>query len=255
MNNENSSKQVLLSIIGIAILVVAVVGVSFAFFSYSKTGQYSNVVTTGNIFFNFTEGEAITLENQFPVEDSVGEAFKKTEGAKDVLTFDVVGWDTSKKGIDYTIYAVKGDIPSRPLEDEGEPYTEGDRLADQDVKLKLTVLDADSTTVTNDYATPKTVKEGLSGASLGTTVAEGSKIATGKIPGQTKEDSKKTVKFELRMWISEDTVLLVGKDQLETEKAKPENSTKSVYTTDDYNEGKFYSLKVLIDAKTSTTTD
>ena len=36
--NGNSSKQVLLSVLGIAILVVAVVGVSFAFFSYTKTG-------------------------------------------------------------------------------------------------------------------------------------------------------------------------------------------------------------------------
>ena len=33
---ENNSKQVLLSVLGVAILVVAVVGVSFAAFSYSK---------------------------------------------------------------------------------------------------------------------------------------------------------------------------------------------------------------------------
>ena len=52
--NENSSKQVLLSVLGIAVLVVAVVGVSFAFFTYSKTGEKNNTLTTGNIFFNFT---------------------------------------------------------------------------------------------------------------------------------------------------------------------------------------------------------
>ena len=33
MSNSNSSKQVLLSVIGVAILVVAIVGVSFAFFN------------------------------------------------------------------------------------------------------------------------------------------------------------------------------------------------------------------------------
>ena len=38
MNNNNSSKQILLSVLGVAILVVAVVGISFAAFSYSKTG-------------------------------------------------------------------------------------------------------------------------------------------------------------------------------------------------------------------------
>ena len=33
MNNNNSSKQILLSVLGVAILVVAVVGISFAAFS------------------------------------------------------------------------------------------------------------------------------------------------------------------------------------------------------------------------------
>lgn len=68
--NGNSSKQVLLSVLGIAVLVVAVVGVSFAFFTYSKAGTKNNTLTTGSIFFNFTEGQAITLTNQFPISDS-----------------------------------------------------------------------------------------------------------------------------------------------------------------------------------------
>ena len=68
--NENSSKQVLLSVIGIAVLVVAVVGVSFAFFTYSKGGTKNNTLTTGSIFFDFTDGNAINLTNQFPMADS-----------------------------------------------------------------------------------------------------------------------------------------------------------------------------------------
>ena len=38
----NNSKQTVLSIVGIAILVIAVVGVSFAFFTYSKNGTTNN---------------------------------------------------------------------------------------------------------------------------------------------------------------------------------------------------------------------
>ena len=50
MSNSNSSKQILLSVIGVAILVVAVVGVSFAFFSYTKTGSQTNTIQTGQIY-------------------------------------------------------------------------------------------------------------------------------------------------------------------------------------------------------------
>ena len=42
MMEENGSKKVLLSVLGVAILVVAVVGVSFAFFTYSKEGEKNN---------------------------------------------------------------------------------------------------------------------------------------------------------------------------------------------------------------------
>lgn len=52
---ENNSKQALLSIVGIAILVIAVVGVSFAFFTYSKEGGADNVITTGSIVFSYNE--------------------------------------------------------------------------------------------------------------------------------------------------------------------------------------------------------
>ena len=54
MNQSNSSKQVLLSVIGVAILVVAVVGVSFAFFNYTRTGQ-QNTVRTGQIYSQLIE--------------------------------------------------------------------------------------------------------------------------------------------------------------------------------------------------------
>ncbi len=244
---NNNSKQTVLMLVGVAILVIAVVGVSFAFFNYSKEGQYSNVVTTGSVFFNFTEGDVILLENQFPIPDETGEAFNKDKGAKDVLSFEITGWDTSSKGIDYTIYGVKGDIPTKK---DGE-YQEVNRLSDSDIKIQLKVTDAASTTITNDYQTSKTVKEGLvNGETLGTTTADGCKIATGQIPGETSEDDKKTVKFELRMWISDEKVEVVGDEEVETDRLKPEFADKNVYGETAYAD-MFYSFKLLIDAKTT----
>ena len=50
---NNKSKQVVFSIIEIAILFIAVVGVTFAFFSYTKTGDTSTV-QAGRIVFRWS---------------------------------------------------------------------------------------------------------------------------------------------------------------------------------------------------------
>ena len=95
--NNNSSKQVLLSVIGVAILVVAVVGVSFAFFYFTNTSEV-NTVTTGTIVFNAST-EEITLENVFPAAGVNDTANVGT------ATVSVSGNTTYADGIAYTVYA------------------------------------------------------------------------------------------------------------------------------------------------------
>ena len=98
MSNSNSSKQILLSVIGVAILVVAVVGVSFAFYSYNRVGN-KNTLKTGTITFN-TTNTTIDMSNVFPVSKS------------DILTdsvnvgtgfVDISGSTSYNKGIDFTV--------------------------------------------------------------------------------------------------------------------------------------------------------
>lgn len=211
--NENSSKQVLLSVLGIAVLVVAVVGVSFAFFTYSKTGEKNNTLTTGNIFFNFTEGNAIKLTNEFPRTDTSGEAL--TEAQNGALTFHVVGYDSSEKGIEYTVYALEGDA-------------EADKTRFKDSEIKLN-LKAPATVVKNNFATSNVV--GTDGS-----LANGVVLATGKITAKssaTQQDDE----YTLRMWISDAVSIGEGK----------------TYTTEGY--GKmYYSLKLKVVAATTGTT-
>ena len=70
---DNNSKQVLLSVLGVAILVVAVVGVSFAAFTFSQTGNVENTITTGTISMTYTEPEnGINLTNAMPMTDDSG---------------------------------------------------------------------------------------------------------------------------------------------------------------------------------------
>ena len=64
--NKVKQKQMILMFIGIAILLVSITGITFAFFNYTRTGG-ANVIKTGNIEFNMTQGKTINLQNVFPV--------------------------------------------------------------------------------------------------------------------------------------------------------------------------------------------
>ena len=220
--NGNSSKQVLLSVLGIAVLVVAVVGVSFAFFTYSKAGTSNNTLTTGSIFFNFTEGQAIKLTNQFPVTDAVGSQLNPAEGDNAVLSFDVIGYDGSGRGIDYTVTA-----------EEGEAVAEKTaRLRDSEIKLLLTA----PATATNNYSTAKVV--GTDGS-----LAAGVTLATGRITATT-EAAKQTDSYTLRMWITSDVVKLVNGDGAVSDTAT------HTYTGDDFAK-LYYSLRLKVTANTT----
>lgn len=96
--NNNSSKQVLLSVIGVAILVVAVVGVSFAFFSYVYNGGTANEINTGTIVFTASDSN-FKLTNVFPTASAY-------TGDGKVATVSIQGNTTYEEGIDFVVRAV-----------------------------------------------------------------------------------------------------------------------------------------------------
>lgn len=115
MNNNNSSKQILLSVLGVAILVVAVVGISFAAFSYSKAGDVSNTITTGTITMTYTEPKnGISLTDALPITDEAGKALKGDGKTFDFTVGATIAGDTN---INYVISAVKDAASDLP--DEG----------------------------------------------------------------------------------------------------------------------------------------
>ena len=80
MMEENSSKKVLLSVLGVAILVVAVVGISFAAFSATKVSD-ENTISTGTISMSYSEPtNGIELIDALPMSDDKG---KELSGAVD----------------------------------------------------------------------------------------------------------------------------------------------------------------------------
>lgn len=210
---ENNSKQAILSIVGIAVLVIAVVGVSFAFFTYSKQGTTNNVITTGSIAFEFTEtANGLTLTNQFPQTVEEGKT-------NDTFDFKVTGnIPATMSSIAYTVYAVPGDA-----------VADKTRMKNSEIDFYLTTTGG---TVATAYAT---------GAPVGDTIdTTGLQIASGTIPasGSAVEHS-----YSMTMWVN-DTVTISDTDTTKTYRASATGAgDRAVYSD------LFYSFKVKVDAQ------
>jgi hypothetical protein len=74
---ENSKKSIIFSVFGVALFIVCIVAVSYAYFtakiSVQNKENNSVEVTTTNISVKFTDGEALNVTNVLP-----GESYSKT---------------------------------------------------------------------------------------------------------------------------------------------------------------------------------
>ena len=185
MKEKNSSKQVLLSVLGVAILVVAVVGVSFAAFSYSKTGEKVNTITTGSITMNYAETtNGINLTNALPMSDEQGKALSgNTDGQEEYFDFTVSANITGTTTIDYVITATK------------EPES---TLPDTAVKVYLTDMDSSDSQLlapTKVSALPQT--------NATDTQNTGAPAGQYKLHENTFT-STNSRNYRLRMWVADD---------------------------------------------------
>ena len=179
-NNQSNSKQVLLSVLGVAILIVAVIGVSFAAFSYSKTGEKVNTITTGTITMSYSEAtNGINLMNALPMSDEQGKALA---GENNVFEFTVGATITGTTTINYAVTATK---------------ESGSSLDDTAVKVYLTDITSGGDTQvlapTKVSALTKTGNSEASGAP-----SNQYKLTSGTFTNTT------TRKYRLRMWVADD---------------------------------------------------
>lgn len=220
---ENNSKQAVLSIVGIAVLVIAVVGVSFAFFTYSKGGTTNNVITAGNIVFEFTEGtNGLALTDQFPQSAAEGKS-------NPTFTFAVSGTlPTTMQDISYRVYAIKGDLPA--------DHSEANRLDDSEVSLFLTTTGG---TITAGYGTDGAPATGVTAGSA--TAGTGLQVANGTIDA-TGSEVKDT--YSITMWVN--NTVTISDTETATYRASASataNTTKPIYSDT------FYSFKIRVDAE------
>lgn len=102
---ENNSRKVFLSVLGVAILIVAVVGISYAAWSLTKTSTNTNSIATGTITTTYTQGtNGLSITNALPVSDATGTG---NTTASEYFDFSVTTTAEENSGvvINYTITA------------------------------------------------------------------------------------------------------------------------------------------------------
>ena len=171
-------------------MIVAVVGISFAAFTYTKEGDTTNTISTGTVTMTYTEGQnGIEIQNAIPMSEEDG---KQLTGDKNVFDFTVSATITGKTTIDYEVVAKKGDNCTIP---------------DQYIRLYLEQSDTNSDESYQKVSDPKQFTESVSslGAEEGTMqlVSDSFKSNGTEIGAATTH----TKYYRLRMWVDKDYVL------------------------------------------------
>lgn len=174
---SNDSKKTII-LMGMLMSIFMIVGVSYAFFTYTKVGTKQSDIITGQIYMNYVEGQlAPTLTNMLP--ETNAQARARTDN---VYTFTIEGVNTSTdRDIYYEIMLSKGQ----------EVAGRTNRLNDNHLKFDLVEKTTDGTNTVENQ-----VVSGASYSELNNTV-----IYVNTIPKNTTV--KRTIEYELRMWISD----------------------------------------------------
>ncbi len=189
---DNSlSRQILLSILGVAILIVALVGVSYAVFTTSVDGSKINTINTGTISMSFVEStNGILISNAMPISDEEG---KRLIGDNNVFDFVVSSSIAGLTTVSYEIVAEK-------------VTADGIELDNDDVKIYLEKL------VNGEYVSTSITEIPIGYIPNGTASEIGShedEMTLHYDSFQNVDGQKQTFtdSYRLRMWISDDTVI------------------------------------------------
>lgn len=211
---DKFKKNIILPLMGVILTILLVVGVSYAFFSYTRTGEKNNQITTGAISFKFIDEDEINLTNAFPISTAEGVALTGTDN---VCTFIVTG-SIAKGSVDYTISVVEGDAST--------DTTKVNRFKDSEIFIYIESTDVEgvSFTPTEGYDTGKAI------GSLPVVLGNGSVT--------TSTETSRT--FTVKMWIDDSVVKI-------RDAADNTDTTDSIYTSDEYM-SLYYSIKIKVDA-------
>ena len=181
-----NKKTLILSIIGILVLVIAVVGVSFAMYTFTGTGSKTNVIQTGSITLNVDKetGNSFTFDGAYPMTDEKG--IESTENSAAVgVSAD---WNTTSP------ITIKYDLGI-------EVVSEGATLTEDYVKVAL--LDNSNKVLVGTEKNTTNLTGGVTIASLANVAGPNGFITTYGLAGGTLTDSGTTDTYTIKAWVSD----------------------------------------------------
>lgn len=235
--NVNQNKKVILAIIAIVMLLSVLLTTTYAFFTYTKAGQKNNLLVTGSIKLQFTEGtNNINLTNQFPMTDEEAMGYTPKDGESAITEFTVGGHAGANTSLSYKVSAIKGDAESGRV-----------RMPDEHIKLYLTAVNTNSV---GEYEINPVFGQGDDA-----TKTYGGLISAGGADTDTKDGGVITLatgtvgtaetlhSYTLRMWIS-DTVTISDTDAVATycaSETECETTGKNIFSK------MYYSLRLKVE--------
>ena len=178
---EKNRKQIIWSIIGIVILILMAISVSYAAVFYSKTGEKVNTVTTGTITMSYSENtNGINITDAYPMADGIGKTLSQQNQYFDFTISATLG-DTI---INYAVTATKESDSTLPDNAVKVYLTDINGGADKEILAPTKISDLDIT------------RSHVSGA------------PDGQFLLYSNSFSKNTSNnYRLRMWVASDYVL------------------------------------------------
>lgn len=179
---RDDSKQVLLSVFGVALLIVAIVGISYAIFVFSAKSRVDNTVRSGGITFEYLEGDSvIDINDALPLSDEVG--------VKQTKSFDFQV-SSAIRGNTTVFYEVRA-----------KSLTVDNKIDNQYVKIYLEKKDGD------DFSTvlfPTTFKENPNTSLTNISVDTNTMLLySGRFSGKKATTTNYSDEFRLKMWLSD----------------------------------------------------
>lgn len=188
---QTESKQIILSIVGISILIIAFVGVSYAAYNSFISDSNSNMISTGTISLSFNnQSKSVSMNSMMPMSDEVG---KNLTGDGNVYDFVVRTNLAPHTTLNYEISAEK-------------LKTDTEMLSDDSVKLYLQKYDLNQYVDTPITSIPQhfnaLTEDSFLGSKKGTMI-----LYSGTFSNTSDEAKDLSENFRLRMWVDQNTII------------------------------------------------
>ncbi len=161
-------------------LLIVVIGVSYAAFTYSGVGQKANTITTGAITMSYIESSnTISMNNALPTTDTTGKTRKNTG---EYFDFTVKSSIVGNTDINYEIAAKE---------------ETGNTFSGSNIKYYLTTIDSNGKET--EVMAPRTYYEEPSGNVYTGRPADMMSLYVGNL----NQQGETTINYRLRIWVDE----------------------------------------------------